>query len=96
VIVLGNLTVGGTGKTPVVEKFAHELSNRGRKLAVLSRGYQNKSEPRLKIFLRWITHTKELPLRVASKEEFFCLVWSLPVMSLHTNNESAECDRDCG
>src|SRR5471030_3198782 len=31
VIAIGNLTVGGTGKTPVVEKFARELQNAGRK-----------------------------------------------------------------
>jgi tetraacyldisaccharide 4'-kinase len=69
VIVIGNLTVGGTGKTPVVEKFARELSDRGRKVAILSRGYKSKSEPRLKTFLRWITHGKELPPRVVSNGE---------------------------
>src|SRR6266851_1978568 len=31
VIAIGNLTVGGTGKTPVVEKFARELRDQGRK-----------------------------------------------------------------
>ena len=30
VIAIGNLTVGGTGKTPVVEKFARELRDAGR------------------------------------------------------------------
>src|ERR1041385_121213 len=30
VIAVGNLTVGGTGKTPVVEKFARELRDQGR------------------------------------------------------------------
>ena len=35
VVVVGNLTVGGTGKTPVVEKFARTLSERGRKVAIL-------------------------------------------------------------
>src|SRR5260221_3593085 len=35
VIAIGNLTVGGTGKTPVVEKFARELQNEGRKVAIL-------------------------------------------------------------
>ena len=29
VVVVGNLTVGGTGKTPVVEKFARALRDRG-------------------------------------------------------------------
>ena len=40
VISVGNLTVGGTGKTPVVEIFAHELQKAGRKVAILSRGYK--------------------------------------------------------
>ena len=45
VIAIGNLTVGGTGKTPVVEKFARELQNAGRKVAILSRGYRSKPAP---------------------------------------------------
>lgn len=44
VISVGNLTVGGTGKTPVVEVFARELAREGRKVAILSRGYK-KVEP---------------------------------------------------
>jgi tetraacyldisaccharide 4'-kinase len=35
VIAIGNLTVGGTGKTPVVEKFARELKDQGRNVAIL-------------------------------------------------------------
>lgn len=42
VVVIGNLTVGGTGKTPIVEKFARELIARGRRVAILSRGYKRK------------------------------------------------------
>jgi len=42
VISIGNLTVGGTGKTPVVELFARTLRDRGRKPASLSRGYKSK------------------------------------------------------
>jgi tetraacyldisaccharide 4'-kinase len=45
VISVGNLTVGGTGKTPVVELFARELTKRGRKVAVLSRGYKSAPAP---------------------------------------------------
>jgi tetraacyldisaccharide 4'-kinase len=40
VISIGNLTVGGTGKTPIVEVFARELQQAGRKVAILSRGYK--------------------------------------------------------
>jgi tetraacyldisaccharide 4'-kinase len=41
VISIGNLTVGGTGKTPVVEKFARALQKGGRHVAILSRGYKS-------------------------------------------------------
>ena len=45
VIAIGNLTVGGTGKTPVVEKFARALQEQGRTVAILSRGYRSKPPP---------------------------------------------------
>ncbi len=45
VISIGNLTVGGTGKTPVVEVFARDLSRQGRKVAILSRGYKKEEPP---------------------------------------------------
>lgn len=45
VIAIGNLTVGGTGKTPVVEKFARALQDQGRHVAILSRGYRSKPPP---------------------------------------------------
>lgn len=50
VIAVGNLTVGGTGKTPVVEKFARELRDAGRNVAILSRGYRSKPQP----FHEWL------------------------------------------
>ncbi len=43
VVSVGNITAGGTGKTPVVEFLARTLAERGRKCAILTRGY--KSEP---------------------------------------------------
>jgi tetraacyldisaccharide 4'-kinase len=45
VISIGNLTVGGTGKTPVVEKFARALQAGGRRVAILSRGYKSVAKP---------------------------------------------------
>ena len=45
VIAIGNITLGGTGKTPVVEKFARELQRQGRTVAILSRGYRSKPTP---------------------------------------------------
>lgn len=39
VISVGNLTVGGTGKTPAVAMLAHYFLTRGKGVVVLSRGY---------------------------------------------------------
>jgi len=39
VISVGNLTTGGTGKTPLVEWIAHELAQTGRRVCILTRGY---------------------------------------------------------
>lgn len=66
VVVVGNLTVGGTGKTPVVEKFARSLAARGRKVAILSRGYKSKPDPLYKRFFRWLTHAEPTAPKVVS------------------------------
>ena len=67
VIAIGNLTVGGTGKTPVVEKFARELSNQGRTVAILSRGYRSKPKPFHEWFLNKILFRDDTtPPRVVS------------------------------
>src|SRR6202008_3294122 len=39
VIVVGNVTAGGTGKTPVVLWLAHHLRQRGYRPGIVSRGY---------------------------------------------------------
>lgn len=39
VVVIGNLTVGGTGKTPLVAELAAGLRRRGLKVGILLRGY---------------------------------------------------------
>ncbi len=66
VVVVGNLTVGGTGKTPVVEKFARSLADRGRNVAILSRGYKSKKEPLWKVWWRMISHGDPVPPKVVS------------------------------
>lgn len=68
-ISVGNLTVGGTGKTPVVELLARTLRDRLRQVAILSRGYKSKAlnEPQ-----KWVSphgHTlepEELPKIVST------------------------------
>jgi tetraacyldisaccharide 4'-kinase len=69
VVVVGNLTVGGTGKTPVVEKFARALRDRGRRVAILSRGYKSKSAPFWKKWWFAFTHTAEPPPKIVSDGE---------------------------
>ena len=44
ILSVGNLTVGGTGKTPVVEMLARSLAQGGRRVAVLSRGYKREKQ----------------------------------------------------
>lgn len=43
VVSVGNLTVGGTGKTPIVIFLAQRLLANGQRVAVLSRGYKRTS-----------------------------------------------------
>ncbi len=45
IICVGNLTVGGTGKTPMVATLARHFQQAGRQPAILSRGY-GRSNPR--------------------------------------------------
>lgn len=67
VIAIGNLTVGGTGKTPVVEKFARELQDQGRTVAILSRGYRSKPPPLTKrIVNKLLFRDDSTPPRVVS------------------------------
>jgi tetraacyldisaccharide 4'-kinase len=49
VVVVGNLTVGGTGKTPLVIWLARHLAERGLKVGIVSRGYGSQADeaPRL-------------------------------------------------
>jgi tetraacyldisaccharide-1-P 4'-kinase len=67
VVSIGNLTVGGTGKTPVVEVFSRVLTRHGRKVAVLSRGYRSRSKPwpqRLRDF--FLRRSDDIPPRIVS------------------------------
>jgi tetraacyldisaccharide 4'-kinase len=67
VISVGNLTVGGTGKTPVVEIFARELQREGRKVAILSRGYKKSKPPFFQRLINKFTfHDQRTPPRVVS------------------------------
>ena len=50
VISIGNITTGGTGKTPLVEHVARLLAARGKKVCILTRGYGRK-DPHLQVIV---------------------------------------------
>ena len=97
VVSIGNLTVGGTGKTPVVEKLARELSLRGRKVAILSRGYKSTR--------RRIPGNDPSPVRVVSEggallldsknagDEPFMLAKNLRGVAVVVDKDRVECGR---
>lgn len=67
VVSIGNLSCGGTGKTPVVEVFAKTLSQKGRKVAVLSRGYRSRDRSLwAKLRQKLSSKRREVPPRVVS------------------------------
>jgi tetraacyldisaccharide 4'-kinase len=66
VISIGNLTVGGTGKTPVVEKFARALQAGGRRVAILSRGYKSVAKPSKRSLLGRLRRIALDPPRIVS------------------------------
>jgi len=49
VISVGNLTLGGTGKTPLVQYITKKLIQRGLKPAIISRGYGGKAHAQINI-----------------------------------------------
>ena len=66
VISIGNLTVGGTGKTPIVEKFARALQKGGRHVAILSRGYKSVPRPSKRSLLAKLRGDNPDPPRIVS------------------------------
>src|SRR4026207_591406 len=66
VISIGNLTVGGTGKTPIVEKFARALQKGGRHVALLRRGYKSVPRPSKRGLLAKLRGDNPDPPRVVS------------------------------
>ncbi|MBP5674356.1 MAG: tetraacyldisaccharide 4'-kinase [Victivallales bacterium] len=67
VISVGNLTTGGTGKTPVVELLSKTLAERKRHVAILSRGYRSKPKPFLeRLKAKWSHDTNAFPPKVVS------------------------------
>lgn len=72
-ISVGNITVGGTGKTPLVAYVAEVLAKKGEKVCVISRGYKRKDENKrvlvsdAKIILSNVAEAGDEPIELAEK-----------------------------
>lgn len=76
VVSVGNLHWGGGGKTPLVGALAKELSARGERVAILSRGYGRRGRE-LRVVSRGRGGGPECSADLAGDEPFF-LASSLP------------------
>jgi tetraacyldisaccharide 4'-kinase len=79
VISVGNLSVGGTGKTPMVAHLARWLMGRGKRVAVLSRGYGGSQEGNARIVADW-NSIRLSPLEAG--DEPYLLASSLPGLAV--------------
>lgn len=73
VIVVGNITVGGAGKTPLTQWLARELVGRGRRPGIVSRGYGAATAA-----VRPVTPTSA-PAEVGDEPLLLAAVTGLPV-----------------
>jgi tetraacyldisaccharide 4'-kinase len=91
-IVVGNLTIGGTGKTPLVAYIASELVKKGYKPGLVSRGYGGKFRETLHV-------TNETPVKQTGDEAQILSKLNLPfyidknrVRAIKTLEENHDCD----
>ncbi len=75
VVSVGNLTVGGTGKTPMAVHLARWFMGRGKRVAILSRGYGGSLEGKTRI----VTDGREIFLSPEEAgDEPYLMAFSLP------------------
>jgi len=83
VVSVGNLTVGGTGKTPMVALLARLFAEQGKKVAILSRGYGGRARS-----VTCISDGKQIYARPpAVGEEAYWLARALPGVAVYTSPE---------
>ena len=74
VISVGNITVGGTGKTPLVQWLARRLADGGRRVCIITRGY-GRENPNQRVV---VTDGEKILCDIArSGDEAMMLAWSL-------------------
>ena len=92
IIVVGNLTIGGTGKTPLVKHIALELTKRGYKPGIVSRGYGGKFKETLKV-------SEDTPVKATGDEAQILAKLNIPfyidknrVRAVKTLTKNHNCD----
>lgn len=89
VISVGNLTLGGAGKTPMVDYIARYLRSEGHSVAVLTRGYARESSG-----MRVLNNTQPTEASAASYREFgdepLMLARALPEVPIIVNKNRSE------
>ncbi len=90
VISIGNLTLGGTGKTPMVRYVIRLLLDRGLRPAIVSRGYGGKAADAVNIVS---DGTRMLLLPDMAGDEPFMLAEALPGVPVLTGPERARVAR---
>ena len=90
VISIGNLTLGGTGKTPMVRYVTRLLLDRGVRPAIVSRGYGGKAAGRINIVA---DRTKTLLPPEMAGDEPFMLAEALPGVPVLTGSQRARVAR---
>ncbi|MEM7565159.1 MAG: lipid A export permease/ATP-binding protein MsbA [Pseudomonadota bacterium] len=55
-IVVGNITLGGNGKTPIVIALYELLQNQGYQVAIVTRGYKSGNEDKVQLLQDGFTH----------------------------------------
>lgn len=90
VVSVGNLVMGGTGKTPHVIHLARWLAGQGRRVGVLSRGYGRKSRG-----VRWVSDG-EGPIATAAEvgDEPVLIARSLPGIPVAVGESRAAAGRE--
>ena len=90
VISLGNITVGGTGKTPTAQRLAKDIRDMGYKVVILNRGYRAKWHGQVGI----VSDGRNLHMTAAEAgDEAFMLAKHLPEVPVLIGAERAETGR---
>jgi len=66
VISIGNITVGGTGKTPTAQKVAVIIKNMGYRVVILNRGYRSHWDQEMGLSVM-VRRFLRLPMRPVMK-----------------------------